>query len=791
VKVVLSWLRELCPTERSAEDLAELLTAKGAEVEAIERPWERVSGVVVARVLEVRDHPDSDTLCLARVQTGSGELEVVVGVRNMAPGDLVPLAPPGASVITLPEPLGAREIRGVVSHGMLCAPDELGISASHEGILVLPGDLVPGTDVAGAFGLSDAVLDIEVTPNRPDFLSVLGIAREVAAATGTPLSPPDTQVEEDAEPAGGVATLEVADLERCPRYLARIVRDVRHVPSPIAIQARLSAAGMRPISAAVDATNYAMLEIGQPLHPFDLALLKGPGIMVRRAEPGETLVMLDGIERAFTEDDLMICDAERPVAVAGVMGGELAEVSEQTTDVLLEAAWFERGGVQRTRRRIGLSTEASMRFERGVDPEAVPTGADRACWLMSEWCGARVLRGVVEVGGPPPRRRIELRAPRASALIGYPVTSVDAVEVFERLGIETETVDGNTIRVEVPGYRVDLEREVDLIEEVVRVQGYERVGSTLPPIARPGGLPAAYGFRTRVRDVLRRAGLREVRQIPFVSEVDLRMVGDDDAIRVTNPLQADDGWLRTRLTPGLLKVVRHNAHRHVRSVAVFEVDTVFRMRDGRPEERPKAAFALNGNADPGWARDDRPFDAFDAKGIVEAVMAELGIAWTLGDPIGRPFHPGRSGAIVVGEERIGVLGEIHPRVADRFDLSGRVAVAELEVEALMRLARPVSGVEDVPRFPPVRRDLAFIVDTSIPAGRVRSALEDAAGEILGSVLLFDVFDGPPLPEGKKSLAYSVDFRAPDRTLTDEEADDAVEAIVERLLRDVGARLRSG
>jgi phenylalanyl-tRNA synthetase beta chain len=791
VKVVLSWLRELCPTERSAEDLAELLTAKGAEVEAIEFPWERVSGVVVARVLEVRDHPNSDTLCLARVQTGSGELEVVVGVRNMAPGDLVPLAPPGASVLTLPEPLAAREIRGVVSHGMLCAPDELGISASHEGILVLPGDLEPGTDVAEAFGLTDAVLDIEVTPNRPDFLSVLGIAREVSAATGTPLSPPDTNVEEDAEPAQGVATLEVADLERCPRYLARIVRDVRHVPSPIAVQARLFAAGMRPISAVVDATNYAMLETGQPLHPFDLALLKGPGIVVRRAVAGETLVTLDGVERAFTEDDLLICDAERPVGVAGVMGGELAEVSEQTSDLLLEAAWFERGGVQRTRRRIGLSTEASIRFERGVDPEAAPTGADRACRLMSEWCGARVLRGVVEVGGPPPRRRIELRAPRASALIGYPVKNVDAEEVFERLGIGTESVDEDTILIEVPGYRVDLEREVDLIEEVVRVQGYERVGSTLPPIARPGGLPAAYGFRTRVRDALRRAGLREVRQIPFVSEADLRMVGDDDAIRVTNPLQADDGWLRTRLTPGMLKVVRHNAYRHVRSVAVFEVDTVFRMLDGRPDERPKAAFALNGNADPGWARDDRPFDLFDAKGVVEAVMAELGIAWTLGGPIGRPFHPGRSGTIMVGEERIGVLGEIHPRVADRLGLTGRVAVAELEVDALMRLARPVSGVEDVPRFPPVRRDLAFTVDASIPAGRVRSVLEDAAGEILGSVLLFDVFEGPPLPEGTKSLAYSVDFRAPDRTLTDEEVDGAVEAIVQRLSRDVGARLRSG
>ena len=612
-----------------------------------------------------------------------------------------------------------------------------------------------------------------------------------AAATGTPLVLPVSSVDEDAEEAQSVATLEVLDLERCPRYLARIIRDVEHAPSPIAIQARLFAAGMRPISAVVDATNYAMLEIGQPLHPFDLALLKGPGIVVRRAEPGERLVTLDGVERTFTDDDLLICDAERPVAVAGVMGGELAEVSEQTNDVLLESASFERGGVQRTRRRIGLSTEASMRFERGVDPEAAPIGADRASRLMVEWCGARALRGIIQVGGPPPRRRIQLRATRASALIGYPVSTRDAVDVFDRLGIVSETVDDDTILVEVPGYRVDLEREVDLIEEVVRIQGYEHVGSSLPAIKQPGGLPAPYAFRQRVREALRRAGLREVRLIPFVSDEDLEMVRDDDAVRVTNPLQADEGWLRTRLLPGLLATARRNVRRHVGSVAVFEVDTVFRMVDGQPVERPKAAFAMTGNADPGWASGDRPFDVFDAKGVVEALMAELGIGWSLGAPAGRPFHPGRSAVVEANGERVGVLGEIHPAVAERFDIPGRVGVAELEVEVLMRLARPFVRVEDVPRFPPVRRDLAFTVEASTPAERVRSALAEAAGDLVSSVLLFDVFEGPPLPEGTRSLAFSLDFRAGDRTLTDEEADGAVTAIVERLSRDFGAQLRSG
>ena len=790
MRVVLSWLRDLCPTDLAAEELAELLGRKGAEVGSIERPWAGLSGVIVARVLEVRDHPDSDKLCIARVQTGSGEQEVVVGVRNMGVGDLVPLASPGARVVGLPDPLGAREIRGVTSNGMLCAPDELGVSSSHEGILILPPELEIGWDVVSVFGLHDVVLDVEVTPNRPDLLSVLGIAREVSAATGTPLSAPQAGIPEDEEPAEGVATVEVLDRERCPRYLARIVRDVRHVASPISVQARMTAAGMRPISAAVDATNYAMLEVGQPLHPFDLALLKGPGIVVRRAAVGERLVTLDDVERAFTDDDLLICDVERPVAVAGVMGGELAEVSDVTSDVLLEAATFERGGIQRTRRRLDLSTEASMRFERGVDPEATPVGADRACQLMVEWFGARVLRGVVEVGAATERRLVPMRASRASALIGYPVTSAEAREVFDRLGIDTEPVDDDTVRVEVPGYRVDLEREVDLIEEVVRIQGYEGVGSVLPPVRQAGGLPPTSAFLRRLRRALAGAGLREIRTVPFASDQDLRLTGDADPIRVTNPLQADDGWMRIHLLPGLLKAVRRNAYRHVRSVAIFEVSNVFRLLDGQPDERPMIGLAMTGTAEPGWTGDGRTFDVFDAKGAVAALLADLGIDWSIGGPVGRPFHPGRSSEVVVDGERIGMVGELHPKIAERLDLPGRVAVAELEVRNLMRLSTSDLQVRDVPRFPPVRRDLAFVVQVSVAAGAVQAVLQEAAGGLLDSVLLFDVHEGAPLSPGTKSLAFSVDLRASDRTLTDAEAAEVVEAIAARLAADLGAELRS-
>jgi len=792
VKVVVSWLKEYCPTDLSPEELAELLTAKGAEVEGIERPWERLNGVVVARVLEVRDHPSSDTLCLARVSTGDTEREVVVGVRNMKHGDLVPLAGPGATVPALPEPLSARKIRGVVSDGMLCSPWELAITTEHTGILVIPDDLQPGADFKQAYGLDDSVLDIEVTPNRPDFLSVIGIAREVAAATGAPLAMPDVAAPEDDEKADEAATVEILDLERCPRYLARIVRGIGHAPSPIRVQARLTASGMRPLSAAVDATNYAMLEIGQPLHPFDLARLKGPGIIVRRAKDGERLVTLDGVERPFTSDDLLICDTERPVAVAGVMGGAVAEMSESTADVLLESAWFERGGIQRTRRRIGLSTEASMRFERGTDPEAVPLGADRACRLMAEWCGGRVLAGSVEAGGAPERRRVSMRASRASLVIGYPVSAADAAQALDRLGMACEVQDADLVTVEVPGYRVDIEREVDLIEEVVRVQGYDRVGSTVPPVRQAGGVPPAYGFRGVLRGSLRRAGIREVRLLSFASLEDLEMAGDHDAIRITNPLQADEAFLRTRLLPGMLRAVRRNVYRHVRGVALFEVGTVFRMKDGAAEERSSVAFAMTGPASQTWAEPARSFDFFDAKGVVEALLEDAGVRdWSVGPPAGWPFHPSRSAAILAGQDGLGVMGEINPSLVERLDLGGRVAAAEVDVQALMAHASSDIEVRDVPRFPPVRRDLAFVLDAATPAAAVQAALLEAGGDLVETCLLFDVFSGPPLPEGKKSLAFFMDLRAHDRTLTDEEADAVVRRIAERLATEFGAELRSG
>jgi phenylalanyl-tRNA synthetase beta chain len=791
MRIVLSWLRELAPTELAADELAELLTSKGAEVDGIDRPWEGLDGVIAARVLEVRDHPNGDQVCLARVQTGSGEVEVVVGVRNMAPGDVVPLAPPGARVPTLPEPLSARPIRGVVSNGMLCAPDELGISPAHDGILILPPAIEPGTDLKALFGLDDAVLEVEVTPNRPDFLSVLGIAREVSAATGVPLSRPDTTVEESDEKAESVATVRVDDLDRCPRYLARILRGVREASSPIAVQARLSASGMRPISAAVDATNYAMLEVGQPLHAFDLALLAGPGIVVRRAGEGERLTTLDGVERTFTRDDLLIADVERAVAVAGVMGGELAEISPATADILLESATFERGGVQRTRRRLELSTEASMRFERGVDPEAPAIGADRACHLLQAWIGATVLLGRIDVGGPPPRRRIEVRSERATMLLGYQVSADDVAGVCDRLGFAHDAT-ADAVDVEIPGYRVDIEREVDLIEEVVRVQGYDRVGSSLPPVRRAGGVPDEYAFRARVRERLEAAGLSEIRPVPFASSADLDLVPGEAPIRVSNPLDADAAFLRTSLLPGLLDALRRNVHRHVGGAALFEVGRVFGLDGGSALERGRVGFAMTGPATEGWSQPERPFDVFDAKGVLEALLGGTNVTgWSLGGPAGAPFHPARSAVVLVDDRPAGSVGELHPAVAERFDLGERVAAAELDLDALLAGAREAIEVHEPTRFPPVRRDLAFVVERSVAAGAVRDVVARAGGDLVGSCTLFDVFEGRPLPEGRKSLAFALELRAPDRSLTGEEADDVVARVVAAVADRFGGELRAG
>ncbi len=791
MRIPLQWLREYAPTDLPADELAALITHRGVKVENVLYPWSGLDGVVVARVLEVRDHPNSDKLCVARIQHGAGEIELVVGVRNMVAGDLVCWAPPGGRVPVLDEPLGQREIRGVVSHGMLCSPRELAIGADHHGILVLNDEgLDVGADLKSALALDQAVLDIEVEPNRPDFLSVYGVAREVAAATGVPLAPVSHDLNEIAEATADVVTVELDAPDACPRYVARVIRGVQHRASPLLVQARLTACGMRPIDAVVDATNYTMLELGQPLHGFDLRDIAGAGIVVRHAVDGERLTTLDDVERVLQADDLLICDRERAVAIAGVMGGQRAEVSETTTDVLLESASFTRGGILLTARRLDLHSEASHRFERGTDPEGLDRAAARCAALMCAWAGGEVLAGVAAAGRTPERRWVSIRASRAAALLGYPVDAEDAKAVFDALGMAHRGAD-DVIEVEVPGYRADIDREVDLIEEVVRVQGYDRVGTTLPRAPHPGGVTPIRAFAERAKDALVRAGLREIRPVPFVSQEDLDLFADTDAVAVANPLRAEEGYLRTRLTPGLLHAVARNASRGVAQIALFEVGTTFRLGDPFTEQR-KLGFALSGPAGEGWAGERRDLDVLDATGVLEAVLADLGVRdWALGDSPGAPFHPGRSATVSVAGRHAGVVGEIHPRAAAAVQIDARVSVGVLGLSALMDALTDEIGLRDLPRYPPVRRDLAFILPIDVPAGAVAAALRDAAGPQLTRCVLFDVFQGAPLADETRSLAFALELRQADRTLTDEEAQAVIERVVDRVSTQFGATLRSG
>jgi len=786
VKVPYSWLRELCPTDLAPEQVADALTDHGVEVDQVLHPWGKLAGVVVAEVLSVADHPNADKLHLATVDDGTGERHVVAGVRNMAPGDLVAYAPPGS---TLPGgmTLEKRKLRGEVSEGMLCSPKELGLSGDPAGILILPAGLERGANLAAALGLEEAVIDIDVFPNRPDLFSVLGVAREVAAITGAELRPPDTSVPEGDEKAADVAAVEVRDVAGCPRYLARVVRGVGVGPSPPGIQARLVAAGMRPVSNVVDATNYVLLELGQPLHPFDLATLAGSRIVVRRAEEGEKLTTLDGDERAMTADDLLIADAERGVAIAGVMGGAEAEVGEGTTDVLIESATFDPTSVLRTARRHGLRTEASVRFERGADPEAVAPAAARAARLIAEWSGGVVLAGAVDVGEAPPRGALAVRPARAAMLLGEEITAADVTDVMARLGLAA-TERGGAVEVEVPGYRIDLRIEADLIEEVGRMRGYANLPSTLPGIKSAGGLDREARLRRRTQDALARAGLHEIRSVSFASARDL---GDSEGVRVANPISEAEAYLRASLVPGMLRSARTSVSRGRPSVRLFEVGHTFTAGDP-PVEEERVAALVHGPAREGWPGDRRAMDYLDAKGALEALLDELGVdRWHLAGPAGHPYHPGRSARVVLGDEPAGWIGELHPSVVEGFDLEGRVAVFEIDAGALAAAAIERVEMREPSRYPPARRDVAFVVDRATPAAAVRAALVEAAGELLDRAILFDVFEGAPVPEGKKSLAFSVDLRAPDRTLTDEEANEVVRAIADRLASDLGAEMRAG
>lgn len=818
MRVSLNWLRDFVEIRLAPAELAERLLMAGVEVETVETVGPSFDRVVVGRIESIRRHPDADRLALCEVTDGATVRSIVCGATNMKPGDRVALALEGA---TLPDgtKIKRSKIRGQVSEGMLCSPAELRLGEEAGGILILPPDAQPGAPLGAALGLADTVLTIKVFPNRPDLLSMLGVAREVAALTRAPLRRPEVPA---GRPGEARVPVSIADPADCPRYVGRRIDGIAIGPSPEWLARRLEAAGVRPRNAVVDVTNYVMLELGQPLHAFDADRLAGPRIEVRRARPGERLRTLDGVDRLLDPEVLVIADASGPVALAGIMGGEPTEVSEATRSVFLESASFNPVVVRRGSKRLALRTEASYRFERRVDPEGCLQALNRACELLAALAvpdpGRRdaALAGGSDVYPAPPRRStVTLSVSKLNRLLGL-VPPLPAGEVAGYLGRLELAVrqgpDPERLVVEPPSFRPDLERDVDLIEEVGRLHGYDAVPYTVPRIQPAVAAPAPVAaLAEAAREHLVAWGFSEAISYAFIAPADLERLGLPEGdprlapLVLRNPLSTEMSVMRTTLVPGLLAALEQNRSRGVERLRLFEIGKVFRTRPGEPlpAEPTWLALLLTGpRRPPSWHCRPEPTDFYDASGVVEALGEALRVPGlrlvTAAEGRGEPtpyLHPGVSAHIEIAPVRgetvpVGAVGALHPDLAARLELDGTPAfLVELSLEALAPRAgvRPV--FRPIPRFPAVVRDVALIVDAARPAAEVLAVIRAERQPLLRAAVVFDVYEGPPIPPGKRSLGFTLTYQADDRTLTDEEVNRIHSRLTQRLVETLGAEIR--
>jgi phenylalanyl-tRNA synthetase beta chain len=810
MKISRNWLQDFLAVLPPPDELARTLTFAGLEVESVEYPGARLAGVVVARIEASSPHPDATKLSVTRVDAGEGTtLQIVCGAKNFKVGDLVPLAKVGT---TLPDgtKITRATLRGVDSEGMLCSARELGLAEDASGLLILDGSLRPGMDLAEALGLEDAVLEMNVTPNRGDALSHLGVAREVAVLTAQTLCTAAGSVLDSAPDVDGVAKVRVEDAQGCRRFAARVVEGITIGPSPEWLVRRLRACGVRAINNVVDVTNYVMLELGQPLHAFDLDRLAGAEVIVRRARTGERLTTLDGKDRALSSEDLLVCDSEQPQALAGTFGGSSAEVSGATRRVLLEGANWDPVTVRRMARRHQLHTEASHRFERGVDVEAGPRGVDRAAGLIAELAGGSVRRGRIDVYPvPAAATRVPLQAGQVGVLLGAEVSETEVARILGALGFVAEKQAAGSMAWRVPSWRLDVSLPEDLVEEVARIRGYDTIPATLPALGR--GLrpePVGVEVERRVRNALAGAGFDEVVNysfvdpalLPLLTERPLKALGEPvEAVTLKNALSPQQSAMRTSLYASLLPNLAHNLRQGQEGVRLYEIGRVY-LRDAEGGEglRPVAneplrvAGLLWGRRLPrGWTGGEKANDFYDAKGAVEAMLLALGAKGLAATSVQlAPYHPRVCAALSVGETPIGTVGELHPKVAKALDLPKGVQLFEVDFQALAQVADVVPRLRTLSRFPAVLRDLAVVVSESKPIEDIRAVIREVGGPLVEEVLVFDVYTGAPLPSGRKNVAFALRYRAADRTLRDEEVQTAHAHIVEEVNRRLGAELRT-
>ena len=795
MKVTLNWLREFVDIDVDTPKLVEMLDLSGTKVESVNRPGEGLSGVIVAEVLNIDKHPNADTLWLVDVRNDSGEQRIVCGVRNFAVGDRVPLARVGAQLpgITITE----RKIRGETSQGMLCSGAELGVSRDHSGILVLPPDAELGADIVPTLELDDTIFELEITLNRPDCMSVLGVAREVAALTDKGLRRPKVKLEAASDVSSPV-TVRIDDPKGCPRYLARYIEGVKIGPSPQWMATRLLACGVRPISNVVDVTNYALIELGHPLHAFDRANVSDHTILVRRARTGERFTTLDGVERELHPDDLMIADPKGAIAIAGVMGGEDSEVSEETTDVILESAYFDPESIAFTARRQGMRTEASSRFERGMDVEMVPFAAERAAQLMAELAGGRVSATVVDQYPTRiERRKVRLRPARTNRMLGIEISPAEQAQRLRSVELVVDEATGG-LEVVVPTFRPDIAREIDLVEEVGRLHGFHELPSTLPKGAA-GGLEAQQRAERRLREVLVGFGVYEAVTPSLISPEDVDALGLDPGnparrmVRTWNPMVADESAMRTTLLPSLLKAVARNRAQRAEGVALFEVARIYEPTDDQlPQEGLVLAAAFSGlRRRQEWTGPARSWDFFAAKGLIEGTFAALGVPPPDFTPAkGMPFHPTRAATVGLGATALGAVGELHPEICEHFDVAERTLVFELSLAPLFDVLPKRVQATELARLPATLLDIALVVDEDTAAGKVQRVIEHAGSPEVTSVRLFDVYRGEQIAAGKKSLAFALELRSETKTLTDEEALAVRDRILPALQERTGGTIRT-
>jgi len=811
--VSFNWLKEFVDIDQSAEEVAETLTMGGIEVENLSRVGESLGDVVTSRIKTVVAHPNSEKLTLVTLDDGGKEVTVVCGAPNVSTGQVVAYCPPGGC---LPSGLKMEErvIKGITSPGMLCSEKELGLGEDESGILELDRSTPLGIALPRALPwLEDVILEVSITPNRGDCLSVLGVAREIGALTGHPWRLPQFTIRESAVGVGDSVVVEVPDEDLCPRYVVRVVEGTKVGPSPFHIRLRLSRSGVRPISNVVDATNLILLECGQPLHAFDLSTLAGRRIVVRRCDPGERFTTLDSIERELTENALMIRDGERSVALAGIMGGLNSEINPSTTSVLIESACFERFGIRRTSKALGLSTEASYRFERGVDPQGTLWAAHRAAYLIANLAGGNVLEGCRDVyPNPISRPEVRVRPRKVNGLLGLELETTRMAAYLNRLHVRVDMEAGpsDEMTCVAPSWRWDLEREVDMIEEVARIHGFENIPLTMPSyVSAPDRTRNHQRTLRRVNESMNACGFTEIITMSFVSKEACKAFTEDGGqgggLELMNPLNEELAVMRTSLIPGLMTAAKRNINFKSEDLRLYEIGKTFTAIAGQDlprEDMVLSAVALGRRHGSLWhfqrglidicGKVDvtQEVDFYDLKGALEALFDAFGVDEALYEASARPFlHPGKSAEVFVDGIGIGFLGELSPSLVREHGFHGRIQILEILLEPLLIRDRKKRVFRSLPRYPYVERDVSLMVETNCSGDKIKHLISRLGHDIIASVNLFDLYRGESIPQGRQSMAFRIRYQADDRTLTDEEVQEVHSSVVGALEKELGAAMR--